>query len=121
MLGDDRKHRDKFETFHFHPQNLIFPENAGNSLHQNLSTWNKCQHQMVSTRNQPMHEKLSTRNKIRFLPSRHLFMQRFVPGRQVLVQTITRIFQKNLFEGEMKFLKIILMFSVVTNHHPFIH
>ena len=142
MLGDHRKHKENFEKFHFHPQKLFFQKISGNSLHQNVSTRNKPQHQTVSTRNKLMHQTESTRNKshfvpgrrvlvlrfvpgrhhlvLTFVPGRHRLVQRFVPGRHVLVQTITRNFKIFLIlMVKMKFFEIFPMFSVVTQHHPF--
>ena len=62
-LSDHRKHLEKFEKFHFHPQKLFLLKISGNSQHQNVSTRNKPQHQMVSTRNKRQHQNMSTRNK----------------------------------------------------------
>ena len=112
--------------------------------HQTVSTRNKPMHQTVSTRNKPKHQNASTRNKshfvpgrrvlvlrfvpgrhhlvLTFVPGRHRLVQRFVPGRHVLVQTITRNFQIFLIlRVKIKYFEIFPMFSVVTQHHPFIY
>jgi hypothetical protein len=84
MVGEQRKHKDNFEKFPFHPQKLFFLKISGNSQHQNASTRNKPQHQMVSTRNKPIHQNMYTGNKPKHHNSstgtNHILVLRFVPG-----------------------------------------